>query len=392
MRRSSRRTRRSLGTVAGCFATAALLGCANSGPGGGTSTGGSTGGSETGGVTGSGGTTGSGGVTSSGGVTGSGGVTSSGGVTGSGGVIGSGGVPASGGSTGSGGASSGGSGNTGTGGSAGGGGAEGGSSGSNGAGGAGGSGRAGTGGAAGAGGIGGGSAGAGGANGGAGGAADTCPVVTPLTGGKQYCGSSGSGTADGNYTYNLYSDGQGMGCITVYGVGAAFKAAWTNVGDWIGRVGLSFDQTKTYDKIGTFSSDFAYTMTGVTTGGFGNIGVYGWSVNPLHEYYIAENWLGKKPNFTKVSTFTIDGEGTYDVMTNMQTNQPNITGTNASFMQFWSVRQSPRQCGHISISRHFAEWASLGLQLGNLEEARILVEAQNNSGTIDFTTATVVVK
>jgi endo-1,4-beta-xylanase len=219
-----------------------------------------------------------------------------------------------------------------------------------------------------------------------------CPPATPKTGGTQYCGSSGEGSVGNTgYSYNLYSDGQGSGCMTVYGVDATFKANWMNVGDWIGRVGLSFDKTKTYDQIGTFSSDFAYTMTGITTGGFGNIGIYGWSVSPLHEYYIAENWLGKKPNFTKVGTFTIDGEGTYDVMTNTQTNQPNITGTNATFVQFWSVRQTPRECGHVSISKHFAEWASLGLQLGDLEEARILVEAQNNSGTIDFTTATVVV-
>ena len=180
--------------------------------------------------------------------------------------------------------------------------------------------------------------------------------------------------------------------MTVYGVGAAFKANWTNVGDWIARVGLAFDKTKTYSQLGTFSSDFAYTTTGITTGGFGNVGIYGWSVNPLHEYYIAENWLGKKPNFTKVGTFTIDGEGTYDVMTNTQTNQPNITGTNATFVQYWSVNQTPRTCGHISISKHFAEWASLGLQLGNLEETRFLVEAQNNSGTIDFTSLTVVAK
>jgi hypothetical protein len=31
------------------------------------------------------------------------------------------------------------------------------------------------------------------------------------------------------------------------------------------------------------------------------------------------------------------------------------------------------------------------LGLGNLEEARLLVEAQDNSGTIEFTSATVVV-
>jgi hypothetical protein len=219
-----------------------------------------------------------------------------------------------------------------------------------------------------------------------------CPEATPLTGGKQYCGSSGDGTADGSYTYNLWSDGMGMGCMTVYGVDAAFKANWMNVGDWIGRVGLSFDKSKTYDQIGTFSSDFAYTMTGITTGGFGNIGIYGWTVSPLHEYYIAENWLGKKPNFTKVGSFTIDGEGTYDIMTNQQKNQPNITGTNQDFVQYWSVRSSPRQCGHISISKHFDEWKSLGLDMGKMEEVRILVEAQNNSGTLDFSKATVVAK
>jgi hypothetical protein len=232
-----------------------------------------------------------------------------------------------------------------------------------------------------------GSAGAGGASTGD----VTCPPPVPRSGGKQYCGSSGSGTATGNYTYNLYSDGKGMGCITVYGVDAAFKAAWTNVGDWIGRVGLSFDKSKTPDQIGTLSSDFAYTQSGVTSGGFGNVGIYGWSVNPLHEYYIEENWLGKRPNFTKVGSFTIEGEGTYDVMTNMQKNQPNITGTNQDFLQFWSVRQGPRQCGHISISKHFAQWASMGMKLGNLEEARFSVEGQNNTGTIDFTTANVVV-
>lgn len=219
-----------------------------------------------------------------------------------------------------------------------------------------------------------------------------CPVQPPRTGGMQYCNPPANGNAGGGYSYDLWSDAKGTGCMTVYGVDAAFKANWMNVGDWIARVGLSFDKSKTYDQLGTFSSDFSYTMTGITTGGFGNVGIYGWSVSPLHEFYIEENWLGKAPNFTKVGTFTIDGEGTYDVMTNTQTNQPNITGTNATFVQFWSVRTSKRQCGHISISKHFDEWASLGLQLGKMEEIRMSVEGQNNSGTIDFTTATVVVK
>lgn len=232
----------------------------------------------------------------------------------------------------------------------------------------------------------------GGMAGSAGASADPpCPVQPPRTGGKQYCNTA-NGSAGGNYSYDLWSDGKGSGCMNVYGVDGAFKANWTNVGDWIARVGRSFDKSKTYDQLGVFSSDFSFTMTGITSGGFGNVGIYGWTVNPLHEFYIEENWLGKDPNFTKVDTFTIDGEGTYDVMTNKQTNQPNITGTNADFVQFWSVRKTKRQCGHISISKHFDEWAKLGLQLGKMEEVRMSVEGQNNSGTIDFTTATVDVK
>jgi hypothetical protein len=228
----------------------------------------------------------------------------------------------------------------------------------------------------------------------AGAAGSDSPMCTPGSHsgqGTMHCGMSDSGTADGNYTYNIYSSGQGSGCMTVYGVDATFSATWTNVNDWIARVGLAFDKTKTYDQIGTFSSDFAYTTSGITTGGFGNVGIYGWSVSPLHEYYIIEDWLGKRPAFKVVDTLTIDGEGTYEIQTNTQNNQPNITGTNATFDQFWSVRTTPRQCGHISISKHFDKWKSLGLTLGNLEEARILVEAQNNTGSIDFTTGTVVV-
>jgi hypothetical protein len=61
-------------------------------------------------------------------------------------------------------------------------------------------------------------------------------------------------------------------------------------------------------------------------------------------------------------------------------------------VQFWSVRQVPRRCGHISISEHFKQWANLGMTLGNMEEVRLMVEGQSNSGMINFTSATVVAK
>jgi hypothetical protein len=223
-----------------------------------------------------------------------------------------------------------------------------------------------------------------------GGASNGCDMGTTHTGGKQYCMNS-IGSAGNGYSYQLWSNGQGSGCMTVFGTDAAFKSNWTGVGDFLARVGLGWDSTKTFDQLGTISSDFAFTDS--ISGGLTYIGIYGWSVSPLVEYYIMEDWVGSRPTGggTKVDTFTIDGEGTYDVYQHMQVNQPSITGSNATFPQFFSVRQSPRKCGHISISEHFKRWAGKGLQLGKMEEARILVEAMNNSGSIEFTTATVVV-
>jgi hypothetical protein len=373
------------------LAAAALLGCSKAGPGGGE---GGSGGAATGGSPGSGGATGgasaSGGASGgSGGASGTGG--GSGGAAGAGGGAatngGTGGATGDGGSAGFGGSTSGGGGSAGrggggfgAGGGAGTGGAQGGSTG-----------RGGAGGQQGTAGIGGNSAG-----GAAGGAASSCPPATPPSGGKQYCSNS-KGTADGSYAYELWSNGTGTGCMTVYGVAATFSATWTNVGDLLARNGLAFDETKTPAQLGTISSDFAETKTGST--GLVYVGIYGWTVNPLREYYILDDWGTTMPGGTAsdgtarthVGTITVDGD-TYDVWKHTQVNKANITGTDQNFDQYFSVRQTARQCGHISISQHFSQWAALGLQMGNLEEAKILVEAQNSTGTIVFTTATVVVK
>ena len=233
----------------------------------------------------------------------------------------------------------------------------------------------------------GGKAGAGGA--GTGGTASGCTMGTTHTGGTQHCSNS-QGNLSNGYSYQLWSNGVGSGCMTPYGGDAAFKANWSNVGDFLARVGLGWNSSQTYDQLGTIAADFAYTKTG-SGGGFSFIGIYGWSVNPLVEYYIVEDWYGSGPptgGGTKKGSFTVDG-GTYNVYTHTQTNQPSITGSNATFPQFFSVRQTARQCGHISITEHFKQWASLGMTLGKMEEARILVEVGGGTGSIDFTTAAI---
>jgi hypothetical protein len=218
--------------------------------------------------------------------------------------------------------------------------------------------------------------------------ADTCTAGTALTGGTEHCSSNASGSMSGGYTWTIWSSGSG-GCITTYTAGCAFKATWNNSGDFLARTGLGWNSTQTYTQLGEISADFAETKTG-TGGGYSYIGIYGWSKDPLCEYYIVDDWFNLYRSGTKKGTFTIEGEGTYDVYQNTQTNQPSIVGT-STFQQYFSFRQTARQCGHISISKHFRKWDSLGMTLGKMYEARILAEAGGGSGSLDFTKATLVV-
>src|SRR4051812_19191610 len=389
------RPRRSPGVFAFSFFAALMMAaCAGSGPGdesgtGGTSptgTGGTTGiagsgsgGQGTGGVTGDGGVTGNGGsATGRGGVVGTGGsVTGTGGgagTDGGGGGAGTGGVVGRGGSTGAGGVAGtagvmGRGGITGTGGTTGNGG------------------RGGT-----AGSAGGGSTGTGGASGGStGGAGTSGACSTPMvpSGGTSHCSSNQSGMV-GNQQWTIWSSGSG-GCLITYGSTAAFSATWNNSGDFLARVGLNLGSNKTYDQFGTIAADFAETKSG-NGGGYSSIGVYGWSVSPLVEWYVTEDsYNGLGTSGTKKGTFTIDGEGTYNVYQRMQNNQPSIQG-NASFPQFISVRTSARTCGHISLSKHFDAWKSFGMTLGKMEEAKVLVEAGGGSGRIVSPPASVTAK
>jgi endo-1,4-beta-xylanase len=324
---------------------------------------------------GAGGSTGPAGATGKGGVNSMGGTTAMGGVTGTGdgsgtdaGAPGAGGVNAMGGTTGMGGV-------TGMGGLTG----RGGAAGPGGRGGA--TGPGGRGGTIGAGG----STGRGGSMGSAG-APAPCSGATVPSGGTSHCSSNQSGMV-GSLQWTIWSSGSG-GCLITYGSSPAFSATWNNSGDFLARVGLNLGSNKTYDQFGTMAADFAQTKSG-SGGGYSSIGVYGWSVSPLVEWYVTEDsYNGLGSSGTKKGTFTIDGEGTYNVYQRMQNNQPSIQGT-ASFPQFISIRTSARTCGHISLSKHFDAWKGFGMTLGKMEEAKVLIEAGGGSGKIDFPVANV---
>ena len=344
---------------------------ASGGVGGGTGTGGASG---FGGMTGVGGLPGSGAVNGTGGTPGTGGLPGTGGTPGAGGLPGTGGGRRTGGVPGTGGITIGVGGMPGSGGLP----RRGGAPGTGGI-------VPGTGGVA----ASGGTMSTGGTPG-TGGTPDACTVAPPLTGGKTHSGN-GQGTVAG-LNWNLWSSGS-TGTMTTYDT-PAFSAAWGPTSeDFMARLGLIWDDTKTYDQLGTITAQFAETKTG-TAPRYSYIGVYGWSVNPCVEYYIVEDSFSTMPinigTATNKGTVTIDGDA-YILYSQTMSGSGFCSGVSA-WKQFWSVRQTARQCGQIPISKHFMAWNAAGMTLGKMDQATILVEAGGGTGSIDFTTASMTVQ
>jgi endo-1,4-beta-xylanase len=181
--------------------------------------------------------------------------------------------------------------------------------------------------------------------------------------------------------------------MRVPGVDANYSANWTAASDFLARAGLAFDSTKTPAQLGTITAQFAETFTEVPVQGATSkiyVALYGWTLDPLMEYYVIEDYGTFVPGptasdgsaRTNYGTLTVD-DGTYDIWALPVTDRPAITGDHMNFTQIFNVRQVRRKCGQISLSEHFAKWNAVGLTLGKLEEAMFLMEAQNNSGTIN---------
>ncbi|CAK7238554.1 hypothetical protein SEUCBS140593_010806 [Sporothrix eucalyptigena] len=125
------------------------------------------------------------------------------------------------------------------------------------------------------------------------------------------------------------------------------------------------------------------TFDGSTTrsGGTVLVSVYGWSRNPLVEYYITDYASDGKGSAqgTKVGTVESDGS-VYDIWKHTQVNQPSIAGT-TTFTQYISQRRDSRPgSGTITTKTHFDAWAGLGLKLGTMDYQVLATEGWGNAG------------
>ena len=116
----------------------------------------------------------------------------------------------------------------------------------------------------------------------------------------------------------------------------------------------------------------------------GYLTLYGWSKDPLVEYYVVDNWGGftpPGPGAVPLGTVHSDG-GTYRVYRMRRIEQPSIAGT-ASFDQYWSVRTARRPLGRdslITFANHVAAWRRAGMKLGSLDYQVFATEGFGSTG------------
>lgn len=220
---------------------------------------------------------------------------------------------------------------------------------------------------------------------------DPCSYKTKYSGGTTIT-SNGVKDVGNGYNVEMWRDGN-SGNMTVFGGKAdcAFKASWNNSGDYLARVGY-YDgaATKKYTDLGEIYAVYNYSKSGNGGGNYSYIGIYGWTKNPLIEYYIVDdsftpNGGGMFWNANNKGTYTVDGV-TYTLKVGQRNNAPSIEG-NTNFQQIFAVRSSYQTCGTINVTEHFKNWEKLGVRLGGIYDCKILCEVGGGSGSIEYTCA-----
>ncbi|MBS2966523.1 glycoside hydrolase family 11 protein, partial [Actinocrinis puniceicyclus] len=145
-------------------------------------------------------------------------------------------------------------------------------------------------------------------------------------------GSNGSGMY-----YQMWSNGQGSACINLSGSNS-YSTNWSGVGDFVAGLGWQPGSNETVSFNGNVSAGGGTTL----------ISLYGWSTNPLVEYYVIEDDQGGGPSLGSfMGTTTSDG-ATYNIYEHQQVNQPCITGNNCTFEQYLAIRQGNTTSGTIT--------------------------------------------
>ncbi|KAF6760913.1 family 11 glycosyl hydrolase [Ephemerocybe angulata] len=205
--------------------------------------------------------------------------------------------------------------------------------------------------------------------------AAVCALAAPGTNLTARAGTpSAEGTHDG-FFYSWWTDNGAQATYT-NGPKGQYTIQWGNGGNLVGGKGWN---PGTVDRVITYGGTYSYN-------GNSYLAVYGWTRNPLIEYYIVDNFGTYNPSSgaQNKGSVTVDG-AVYDILVSTRTNQPSIDGTK-TFQQFWSVRRNKRTGGTVDVGAHFRAWSNAGLKLGTDHYYQIVAcEGYQSSGNCNIT-------
>ena len=189
----------------------------------------------------------------------------------------------------------------------------------------------------------------------------------------------------GGYDYELWSQ-NGAGSATMKlnvseENGGAFEVEWSGTINMLARTGKRWGSNSnvTVQNVGNITSEFDVEWS--SSDNVKYVSVYGWGYYDQQdipsgfsneiEYYIVQDRGSYNPTSggKKWGSATIDGIE-YDFYTTDRVQQPSLSGT-STFKQYWSIPSNTSQHrtkGTISISKHFSEWAKVGMKMGRLYE------------------------
>lgn len=174
--------------------------------------------------------------------------------------------------------------------------------------------------------------------------------------------NNGTGTNQG-FFYSLFTSGGSSTMTFSTQFAGNYALSWSGVNDVVGGKGWNPGSARTVN----YNVGFA--------NGYNSISVYGWTTNPLVEYYICEFGSLFTSNATFKGSISSDGHS-YNTYEHLQQNQPSIQGT-ATFEQYldnWGGASTGANHS-ATTGNHFNHWKSLGMPMGNFNYMILGTEA-----------------